>query len=337
MSCRDYLKDQIPCIITHILSMVGFTVFMSAVNIDKDIICILLISWALIVIFYIGICYCFRYRYFKQILLQLDSLDKKYLIAEVMDMPTREDDKIYYNILRTSNKSMIEEVSRSKRERGEYKEYIEQWIHDVKTPIAAMQLVCENNKSDTTRKVMVELEKISHFVDQALYYARSENVEKDYLIKEVVLSDMVHAAIGENKQLLLQNHISVRVENCEYTVYTDEKWIGFILNQLIVNGVKYRSDHPLLIFESCSEQSKVKLLIRDNGIGISASDLLRIFDKGFTGKNGRTGRNSTGIGLYLCKRLCDKLGIGISAHSKQGQGTTIELSFPKGDFVKVRG
>jgi hypothetical protein len=93
-----------------------------------------------------------------------------------MDMPTREDDKIYYNILRTSNKSMIEEVSRSKRERGEYKEYIEQWIHDVKTPISAMKLICENNKSDTTRKLMAEMEKVSHYTDQALYYARSENV-----------------------------------------------------------------------------------------------------------------------------------------------------------------
>lgn len=209
-------------------------------------------------------------------------------------------------------------------------------IHDVKTPISAMKLLCENNKSDTTRKLMAELEKVSHYTDQALYYARSENVEKDYFIKEVSLSEMIHAAVAENKQLLLQNHISVEVNNCDNTVYTDEKWIGFILNQIIANAVKYSGKEPKIGFEVNSKQGQVVLIIYDNGVGISEPDLPRIFEKGFTGQNGRTGKSSTGIGLFLCKRLCEKLGIGIAVKSESGQGTQVELFFPKGDFVRVQ-
>lgn len=336
MRYRDFLKDQFICIITHIISMICCVVFLSSVNIYEGIIVILITAWVLILIFYINIHYYFRNRYFKKLLFQLNNLDKKYLFAELMDVPEQAEDRIVYDILKATSKSMIEQISLSKRERKEYKEYIEQWIHDVKTPIAAIRLLCENNKTDLTRKLMVELEKISHFTDQALYYARSENVEKDYLIKEVVLSDIIHAAIAENKQLLIQNHISVHIKNCQYSIYTDEKWIGFIINQIITNAVKYSNKEPSLTFYAYAEQSSISLCISDNGVGISENDLPRIFDKGFTGENGRNVKCSTGIGLYLCKRLCTKLGISITAQSKPGKGTTMKVSFPKGDFVKVQ-
>lgn len=335
MSYMDYMKNQLYCIITHVISMVGCCIFLNMLNISKGIVEILLLVWIIILGIYINIRYYFRYRYFREILSQFNGIDKKYLIAEVMEPPKNPSDRFFYQILKACNKSMIEQISISKRERKEYKEYIEQWIHDVKTPIAAMQLVCENNKSDVTRKLLIELEKISHFTEQALYYARSENVEKDYLIKEVVLSDIVHNAIAENKQLLIQNHINLDIKDCECTVYTDEKWISFILNQLIANAVKYRKKDPLLIFHSRIEVGKVIFSIHDNGIGISESDLPRIFDKGFTGENGRVNKYSTGIGLYLCKRLCDKLGIYITVNSEREIGTTVELIFPKGDFIKT--
>ncbi|WP_312048237.1 sensor histidine kinase [Anaerotignum sp.] len=336
MRYKEYLKDQLPAIVTHILSMLFCVVFLSAIDMQASIILILLVFWILISASYIHIRFFLRKRYFAELLLQLERLDKKYLISEVMEHPILTEDKIYYHLLKAANKSMMEQVSESKRERKEYKEYIEQWIHDVKTPISAMKLLCENNKCDTTRKLMAELEKVSHYTDQALYYARSENVEKDYLIKDVSLSEMIHAAVAENKQLLLQNHILVEVKDCNDTVYTDEKWIGFILNQLISNAVKYSKKEPKITFEANSKQGQVVLSIGDNGVGILETDLPRIFEKGFTGENGRTGKSSTGIGLFLCKRLCEKLGIGIAVKSESGQGTQVELYFPKGDFVKVQ-
>ena len=126
--------------------------------------------------------------------------------------------------------------------------------------------------------------------------------------------------------------MAVTVEDVEYSIYSDDKWLRFILDQLISNAVKYRADHPVLHFFAVKKSDSIILSVSDNGIGIPQGDLPRIFEKGFTGQNGRTIHSSTGIGLYLCGRLCDKLGIGISA-SSEGKGTTISLSFHINDFV----
>ena len=227
---------------------------------------------------------------------------------------------------------MLERIGVIQRERKEYKEYIEQWIYEVKTPITAMKLICKNNHCSFTRDLMAELENVNRFTEQALYFARSEHTEKDYSVREICLSDVVHEAIADNKYLLRQNHVTITVEAMDDVVYTDDKWIRFILDQIISNAVKYRTDHPALHFFTWKENDRVLLSVEDNGIGIPAGDLPRIFEKGFTGENGRRIHSSTGIGLYLCRRLCDKLGIGISA-SSGGQGTTISLSFPINDFV----
>ena len=223
-------------------------------------------------------------------------------------------------------KSMLEQIGEVERERLEYKEYIEQWIHEIKTPITAMKLLCENHRMDWTKELLLELEKTNRFTEQALYYARSEHTEKDYSVREMALSQVVHQAIADNKYLLLQGGMRLEVEEMQDTVYSDEKWVRFILNQLIANAVKYRTEQPVLRISTHKRQDQVVLVVEDNGIGIAASDLPRIFEKGFTGQNGRMVQQSTGIGLYLCKRLCEKLGIGIAAESSE-QGTAISLAF----------
>ena len=247
-------------------------------------------------------------------------------------MPEKADEQVFYQILKMAEKSMLERINEVQRERKEYKEYIEQWIHEVKTPITAMKLICENNRSPFTRELMAELENVNRFTEQALYYARSEHTEKDYSVREISLSGVVHSAIADNKYLLRQSNVMITVDEMEHSVYTDDKWVRFILDQIISNAVKYCTDQPTLRFFTVKKNDKIILSIEDSGIGISQSDLPRIFEKGFTGQNGRTIHSSTGIGLYLCKRLCDKLGIGISADS-QGEGTTISLSFHINDFI----
>lgn len=237
-----------------------------------------------------------------------------------------------------ANKSMLEQIGAIEHERMEYKEYIEQWVHEVKTPITAIKLLCENHRSSLTKNILVELEKTIRFTEQALYYARSEHTQKDYSVQEIRLFDVVHQAIAENKYLLLQYGVALDLRETEDRVFSDEKWLCFILNQFIVNAVKYRSADPVLCFYAEQHGSEVFLCVKDNGIGIDESDLPRIFEKGFTGKNGRiASQNATGIGLYLCKRLCDKLGIGIAA-SSSGAGTTLQLSFHINDFIhEVQG
>lgn len=254
------------------------------------------------------------------------QLSERYLISEVMELPEQAEDQVYYQLLKMAGKSMLEKIGEVERERLEYKEYIEQWIHEIKTPITAMKLLCENHRTDWTKELLLELEKTNRFTEQALYYARSEHTEKDYSVREMALSQVVHQAIADNKYLLLQSGMRLEVEEMQDTVYSDEKWVRFILNQLIANAVKYRMEQPVLRISTHKRQDQVVLVVEDNGIGIAASDLPRIFEKGFTGQNGRMVQQSTGIGLYLCKRLCEKLGIGIMAESSE-HGTAISLSF----------
>ena len=255
-----------------------------------------------------------------------EQLSERYLISEVMELPEQAEDQVYYQLLKMAGKSMLEQIGEVERERLEYKEYIEQWIHEIKTPITAMKLLCENHRMDWTKELLLELEKTNRFTEQALYYARSEHTEKDYSVREMALSQVVHQAIADNKYLLLQSGMRLEVEEMQDTVYSDEKWMRFILNQLIANAVKYRTEQPVLRISTHKRQDQVVLVVEDDGIGIAASDLPRIFEKGFTGQNGRMVQQSTGIGLYLCKRLCEKLGIGITAESSE-HGTAISLSF----------
>ena len=262
----------------------------------------------------------------KKLLDMAEQLSERYLISEVMELPEQAEDQVYYQLLKMAGKSMLEQIGEVERERLEYKEYIEQWIHEIKTPITAMKLLCENHRMDWTKELLLELEKTNRFTEQALYYARSEHTEKDYSVREMALSQVVHQAIADNKYLLLQSGMRLEVEEMQDTVYSDEKWVRFILNQLIANAVKYRTEQPVLRISTHKRQDQVVLVVEDNGIGIAASDLPRIFEKGFTGQNGRLIQQSTGIGLYLCKRLCEKLGIGITAESSE-HGTVITLSF----------
>lgn len=332
MSRKQYVKNLLPILLFNFMGMMGLGLFLIVVGNSIDTVILVLAVWGLMLSVYIVENYFLRKRYMNKILSMVEQLEERYLIAEIMKEPIRADDQVFYRILKMAEKSMLERIGTIQQERKEYREYIERWVHEVKTPITAMKLLCENKHSDFTRELLVELEKINCFTEQALYYARSEHTEKDYLIKEVQLANVVHEAIADNKYLLRQNHIMIDVADVDDVVYTDDKWVRFILNQLISNAVKYRTEQPVLCFRTERQDDQVHLFVEDNGIGISESDLPRIFEKGFTGQNGRMTQSSTGIGLYLCKRLCDKLGIGLEAHSN-GSGTSIELSFHINHFI----
>ncbi|MFD3157314.1 ATP-binding protein [Haloimpatiens sp. FM7330] len=264
----------------------------------------------------------------------LDRLEQKYLISEMIGKTYRLEDKEYVLILRRALKSMTEQVNSINYDRQEYKEYIESWIHEVKLPIASIQLMCENNKTDVTRKILLELRKIENDVEKALYYARSNEVWKDYMIQEINVDKLVEYTISKNIQFFIQNGIQIE-RRCQNTcVYTDGKWMEFIINQLLVNSVKYKKIRNSMIKIYTQEMKNgTTLVIEDNGIGIKESEINRIFDKSFVGSNGRKTEKSTGMGLYLCKKLCDKLGLEIYAESEIGNYTKITISFPKGKFI----
>lgn len=326
MNRRRYWKNRIPFLLTNLVCMVALTVFLLVCGNSISTALLILAVWGLVLLAGLFLTYWKRDRQMRQLLDVAGHLSERYLIPEVIEQPEQAEDQVYYQLLKMAGKSMLEQIGEVRRERLKYKEYIEQWIHEIKTPITAMKLLCENHRSDWTKELLLELEKTNRFTEQALYYARSEHTEKDYSVREIALSQVVHQAIADNKYLLLQSGVRLEVEEMQVTVYSDEKWVRFVLNQLIANAVKYRSEQPVLRFSAHKQQDQVVLMVEDNGIGISPADLPRIFEKGFTGRNGRKVQQSTGIGLYLCKRLCEKLGIGIIVESSE-HGTAISLAF----------
>lgn len=332
MSGKQYLKNQIPVMLVNLMGFLALSLFLLANGNPIQTAVFIFMVWLLIFVIYLSAMYSMRKKYLDQLLDMAEQSEERYLIPEMMAMPEKADEQVFYQILKMAEKSMLEKIGEIQNERKEYKEYIEQWIHEVKTPITAMKLLCENHRSPFSREILAQLENINQYTEQALYYARSEHTEKDYSVREVSLYDVVHSAIADNKYLLRQSNMTVTTDNLESRVYTDEKWVRFILSQMIGNAVKYHAAQPVLHFSTEKTNDRIVLSVSDNGVGIPKSDLPRIFEKGFTGRNGRTGKNSTGIGLYLCKRLCDILGIGLTADSKQS-GTTISLSFWMNDFV----
>lgn len=333
MSGKLYVKNHLPVILLNLLGALALSLFLLATGNAIQTVLFIFITWMLVLILCLTICYLSRKKRLDKLLEMAGQLKERYLIPEVMQEPDRAEEQVFYQLLKMSEKSMLERIGEVERERGEYRAYIEQWVHEVKTPITALKLLCENNRSPFSRDVLAELENINRYTEQALYYARSEHTEKDYSIREMNLADVVHGAIADNKYLLRQCDMAITVDDLEPVVYADDKWVRFILNQIISNAVKYRPpQHPTLRIFTERSGDQVLLSIADNGIGIPESDLPRIFEKGFTGQNGRTIHSSTGIGLYLCKRLCDKLGIGLAASSSD-KGTTITLSFHINDFI----
>ncbi len=331
MKWSAFLKDRVMILILQVFCMLALCGYLLLLGNTLGETLLIILVWILILAVYLGKTYWNRKQYFGRLLSTARSLEQAYLITEVMERPAQEEDRQYYQLLKLADKSMMETITAIRHERREYKEYVEQWVHEIKTPIAAIKLTCENNKSEITRRILTEVEKTDNYVEQALFYARSENVENDYLIKQVSLKDCVHGSVVHNKRLMIQNGVGMDLGNLDYLVLTDSKWVEFILNQLLVNAVKYRREEaPVIRINARAFGNQVELAIEDNGIGIVESDLPRIFEKGFTGNNGRNdGQHSTGIGLYLCKRLCDKMGIGIQVLSEQGKYTRFLLRFPR--------
>lgn len=334
MSLGDFLKSRFSVIFLNLISLVTLLVFLFSVGNTVDTLKIISVTWIIVLGTYLFFQYKNRKEFYNEISKSIDNLDKKYLISEVIDKPVYLEAEPYYYLLKKASKSMREEINSIKNERKEYKEYIEQWIHEVKTPIASIKLIEENNKTNISRLVLQELETLDRYVEQALFYARSEEVEKDYLIKEMSLENCINRVIIKNKQIFILNNIDVEIENVDKNVYCDDKWLGFIINQIVVNASKYRNlENPKVKIYAEDIKNGIQLIIEDNGLGIPKAELNRVFEKGFTGSKGRLNNKSTGIGLYLCKKLCGKLGLTIDIESKENLYTKVIIIFPKGSFV----
>lgn len=275
-------------------------------------------------------------RYFKQRrrLRELweiyDALDEKYLFTEVVTKPQTQLEQAYFELSRGAGKAMLDAIEAARSASAEYKEYIERWIHEVKTPITAADLICKNHPGEDAPDILGELVKIDQLVEQALFYARSGSVEKDYFIKGFPMMDAVIPAVQNYRAIILSRHIALDIGGLDGMVYSDKKWVTFILQQLISNAVKYvpENDGSIRIYAR-QVHGGTWLTVEDNGCGIADADLPRIYDKGFTGSS-RGNKQATGMGLYLARKLCRKLGLTLEVTSMPGAWTKASVGFPAG-------
>lgn len=272
-------------------------------------------------------------RFFNEILDSLESLDQKYLLPELIKSEETEEQRLVMYILKQMELSMADSVNEYRRRNEDYKNYIETWVHEVKVPIATAGMIIENHKNETVKETGVagEIKRIQNYVEQALFYARSEAVEKDYFIKPVDLEDTVGTVISEKKVILREKRAILDIHDMETPtdILSDGKWLGFIIGQIVDNSIKYAKDGeaPKIEIFVSEDDGKCKLHIKDFGRGMKKAEVARAFEKGFTGTNGRNVSASTGMGLFLCKKLCDKLGHTLSIESAEGEGTELIIAF----------
>ena len=333
MKLIEYIKEKFVFMVINIVMTLSGVVILKALKVDTYAIVFISIL-NLIVLFR---CYIYDYfnrkKYYDNLFKNLDGLDKKYFIAEILESGDFIESNIIYSVLEECTKSMKDEVADLKRNINDYKEYIETWVHEIKTPIASARLILENDEGYINKSVLEEIEKVEGFIEQVLFYARSSTVERDYIIKKIPLKNSINSVIRKNANILIEKRVKIQLEDIEKKVYCDSKWIEFILQQIISNSVKYMDKDEKYIKIRCLEKDKnIILKILDNGIGISEKSIEKVFEKGYTGENGRKYNNSTGMGLYLCKKLCLKLGLGISIKSKLGVGTEVTIVFPINNY-----
>lgn len=253
-------------------------------------------------------------------------------LPSLIDEPTFLEGEIAYDAIEKLSALSNRELSRAKQDAQAYREYIELWIHETKIPLAGAKLVAQRSAGEDSAVLLSQLERIEGQIDQALYYARSTTVANDYEIREVPLAKTCREACKRNARFLIDRGCTPAFDIPEeITVLADKPWLLFMLGQIVVNSAKYDASHlrfSALVENEGTPHGRTILTVADDGRGIAPADVPRVFERGFTGTNGRTSETATGMGLYLVARMCESLGIGVHIASEEGTGTRVVFAFP---------
>ncbi|WP_300845467.1 HAMP domain-containing sensor histidine kinase [uncultured Acetatifactor sp.] len=328
MTLGDFLWDRLGRLVLLLAAGAGSILFLSLTGTQPGILAILGLVWAILFLAVQAVDFLKCRGRLLELEAILEGLDQKHLFAECLPRPETARERALFGLMRRAGKGAVEAVSDARAAQREYREYIESWVHEIKTPITAARLICRGADSVLRRKLITELSQIENHVERALFYARAESPEQDFLIRQSSLEAIAAEAIEQHRSLLIQSGVRIETQGLEQMVYTDGKWACFLLGQLLQNAVRYRNPEPVIVLAAKPLGRQVQLTVSDNGLGIPAQELPRIFDRGFTGSNGRARGGSTGMGLYLCRKLAAMLEIRLEARSLEGQGTAVILTFP---------
>lgn len=275
----DYLRDKSPSIIITLISLVLLSLFLGAFKLPFELILFIDVFSVVISATLFFIDYIRRGRFYQELSRNFSQLEQKYLITEILEQPNFLDGKIWYDLLCSTDKSMREEINRNSAALDDFCDYLELWIHEAKTPISTITLL--NHHPDIT----TELALLDNYLEQILYFARSKNANQDYLFKPTHLDQVMKRLIERNQTILRKQKITIKTSDLDFVVDTDTKWLEFIVNQLLQNSIKYGA--KTITINATKQEGQIDLHILDDGIGISAKDLPRVFEKSFTGQNGR--------------------------------------------------
>ena len=306
---RGYIKQNIKVIFLFIVFALVFGIVFSLYDLEIEA-----IYYSVMLCSFIGLIYiCINFINYYKKHVQLYKLQNEISISlENLPSPKTLMEEDYTNLILNLNKEYKNYISKSDIAKSDMIDYYTMWVHQIKTPISAMKLLIQTSESEISSDLSSELFKIEQYVEMVLSYIRLGSNENDFVIKEYDLDNIVRQAIRKYAPLFIRKKINLDFQPTTYKVLTDEKWLVFVIEQLLSNAIKYTNKGKISIYPLEDK----KLVIEDTGIGISQEDIPRIFDKGFTGYNGRTDKKATGLGLYLCKNILDKLSHKISIESE---------------------
>lgn len=315
---RGYIKQNIKVIFLFIVFALVFGIVFSLYDLEIEA-----IYYSVMLCSFIGLIYiCINFINYYKKHIQLYKLQNEISISlENLPSPKTLMEEDYTNLILTLNKEYKTYISKSDIAKSDMIDYYTMWVHQIKTPISALKLLIQTSESEISSDLSSELFKIEQYVEMVLSYIRLGSNKNDFVLKEYDLDNIIRQAVRKYAPLFIRKKISLDFQPTNYKVLTDEKWLVFVIEQLLSNAIKYTNKGKISIYPLEDK----KLVIEDTGIGISQEDIPRIFDKGFTGYNGRTDKKATGLGLYLCKNILDKLSHKISIESEVGVKTKVIL------------
>lgn len=276
-------------------------------------------------------------------------------VEEQAQLPEATDDVeiLYHRLLENQSIARSESESSTAIRQSQMRDYYSMWVHQIKTPISAMKLLLEAEReelgllicdeeqqaslkelSDNVASFEDELFRIEEYVSMALQYQRVSSTENDFVLEKVSVDGVIRDTIKKYAKIMIRRHIGINYSGTGQEVYTDGKWLAFMLEQILSNAIKY-TPQGFVTIETAEEKDRFFITIKDTGIGIKAEDLPRVFEKGYTGYNGHADKKATGIGLYLCRQMADKLGHTIRMESEIGKGTKVWIGFDL-DYADTR-
>lgn len=316
----SYIKDHIKSLIINGIFIATFIIVFYLYSIPIEPIVYALILSGFISTFFIIHNFIKYYKMHNE----LNYLEKR-ISTGIDNIPLANNliEADYQNILKTLYNQTTELMSKVDIKHSEMIDYYTLWAHQIKTPIAAMRLILQSDKTEENKELLEQAFKIEQYVEVALSYLKIDGSSSDLVFQNYKLLNIIRQSVRKYAHMFIRKNISLELKEMDCTVLTDEKWLSFVIEQILSNSLKYTRSGKISI--RMHESKEKVLIIEDTGIGIAEEDLPRVFEKGFTGYNGRMDKKATGIGLYLCKKILDKLSHKISIESKVNEGTNVEI------------